>query len=111
MTQEIYTLSREAVMSRIMNKTGYSKEDIEKKVKEVVKDMDGLINDDGATYIVANNLGISITDTIDKEVYNIDKPYITIDFCRACKRFYDGDLGSVLFNMCDNCLCSNLSPA
>jgi replication factor A1 len=51
----------EKIKQRIHDQTGLSEKDIEKKVQDKLASLAGLISQDGAIHIVANELGVSLT--------------------------------------------------
>lgn len=55
--------SYEIIISRIMDSTSLSKEEIEKRVQQKLNDLQDLISRNGAAQIVANDLGVKLYDT------------------------------------------------
>ena len=53
-------LSKEDVVSIIVEKTNLSKEQVEQEIEKTMKNMDYMINEEGAAFIVANNLGVVV---------------------------------------------------
>ncbi|MBW2971478.1 hypothetical protein KY359_00435 [Candidatus Woesearchaeota archaeon] len=52
-------LTYEQIVEKIKDKTGRSEEEINKKVKEKLDQLAGLVSKDGAAHIVANELGVN----------------------------------------------------
>ncbi|MBN2881571.1 hypothetical protein JXM83_06000 [Candidatus Woesearchaeota archaeon] len=53
-------LTYDAVVGLIVEKTGIKKEDVEKKIKLKIDSLSGLISKDGASHIVAHELGVEV---------------------------------------------------
>ena len=53
-------LSKDEVVEIIIRETDYTKEDIIKMINETIETMDNMVNEEGAAFVVANNLGVSI---------------------------------------------------
>lgn len=60
------TVPYEKVKERIREQTGLSEKDIEKKVQEKLASLAGLISQDGAIHIIANELGVTLTPSRDQ---------------------------------------------
>lgn len=53
-------LSKDEVVEIIIRETDYTEEDIIKMINETIETMDNMVNEEGAAFVVANNLGVSI---------------------------------------------------
>ncbi len=53
---------------------------------------------------MTTNEQLTTEQTENEHVYNIDLPYISIDYCKFCKRFYNGDFGQSYLDACDPCI-------
>lgn len=58
--------SYEVIVSRIMESTSLSREDIDQKIQQKLNDLQDLISKNGAAHIVANDLGVKLFDTTPK---------------------------------------------
>lgn len=60
------------IKERISQKTGLSEDDINQKIKSKLKQLPGLISEEGAAHIVANELGVKLFDIGEKlQIKNI----------------------------------------
>jgi len=60
------------IKERISQKTGLSEDDINQKIKAKLKQLPGLISEEGAAHIVANELGVKLFDIGEKlQIKNI----------------------------------------
>ncbi len=57
----------EQIVDKIIKEKGISKEEIDGKVNEKVKQLSDLISKEGAAHIIANQLGVKLFDNIDPE--------------------------------------------
>jgi len=64
-------LTYEEIVERIKKEVDISDEEIEKRVKEKLKQLSGLISKEGAAHIIANDLGIKIFGDLDKKKFKI----------------------------------------
>ncbi|MFH0875488.1 MAG: OB-fold nucleic acid binding domain-containing protein [archaeon] len=53
-------IPKETVIAKIKEKTGLSESEIDKKIKEKLNSLSGLISEEGAAHIVANQLGVKL---------------------------------------------------
>lgn len=56
------------VIAKIKEKSGFSDEDIQTKIKAKLEQLSGLISPEGAAHIIANELGVKIFDAISGKV-------------------------------------------
>ncbi len=56
------------IIKRIKESTGLGEEEINNKIKEKLKDLSGLISEEGAAHIVANELGVKLLEAIEGEM-------------------------------------------
>lgn len=56
-------LPKESVVEKICEQTKLSIDDVHEKIKEKLKQLSGLISEDGAAHIVANDLGVQLYKT------------------------------------------------
>jgi len=54
---------KEMIISKIKEKTGLSDKELEVKVKDKLDQLSGLISEDGALHIIANELGVKVLDS------------------------------------------------
>lgn len=64
----MFNIPYDDLIERVCNKTGKSKEEIEKMVKDKIKELSGLLTKEGAAHIVANDLGIELVEALDGRV-------------------------------------------
>ncbi len=69
-------LTYEEIVEKIKKEVDISDEEIEKKVKEKLKQLSGLISKEGAAHIIANDLGIKIFGDLEKKRYKIKEVVI-----------------------------------
>ncbi len=67
------TLSVDQLIGYLSEKSGYSREEIMNMIKDEMEDIDNMINEEGAVYIVANKLGISLEMDQSNESLPIDQ--------------------------------------
>ncbi|UCD04018.1 MAG: DUF2240 family protein [Candidatus Woesearchaeota archaeon] len=60
------------VISRIKKETNLSEKEINSKIKEKINSLEGLVSEEGAAYIVANELGVSLLDSIKKSQIKVE---------------------------------------
>ncbi len=60
----MFNKSYEELVSIIQEKSGLSKEEIEKKINEKIEKLSGLVSREGAAHIVANEIGVQIIEKI-----------------------------------------------
>lgn len=60
----MFNKSYDELVSIIQEKSGLSKEEIEKRIKEKIDKLSGLISREGAAHIVANELGVQIIEKV-----------------------------------------------
>lgn len=56
-------LPQETVIEKIVSQTELSREEVQEKIKEKLKQLSGLISEDGAAHIIANDLGVQLYKT------------------------------------------------
>jgi hypothetical protein len=56
-------LSEETVIQKVVEQTGKTEDDVRTMIKEKLKQLSGLISEDGAAHIVANDLGVQLYKT------------------------------------------------
>ncbi|RJQ17595.1 hypothetical protein C4573_01295 [Candidatus Woesearchaeota archaeon] len=59
------------IKQKIKDKTGLSEQEVNEKIKEKLKKLSGLISEEGAAHILANELGIKLLDTSNLKIKNI----------------------------------------
>ena len=59
-------LDYDTILSKIIDTSGLSREDIEKKIKQKQSDLQDLISREGAAHIIANELGVKLFDGTTK---------------------------------------------
>ena len=61
------TLDKDEVVEIIIKETKHTREEIEDMIQQTIEMMDNMVNEDGAAYVVANNLGVNISlkQTVD----------------------------------------------
>lgn len=62
---------KEKLLDNLVSKSGKSKEELEKLVKNKVDELSGLVSEEGAIYIIANDFGIRL---------DVDRPKRTVEF-------------------------------
>lgn len=60
--------SYEVIVSKIMEATSLSRQDIDEKIQKKLNDLQDLISKNGAAHIVANDLGVKLFDASPKEL-------------------------------------------
>ncbi|MCE7735927.1 MAG: hypothetical protein GPJ54_13685 [Candidatus Heimdallarchaeota archaeon] len=66
-------LSKDEVVAIIIRETDYTEEDIIKMINETIETMDNMVNEEGAAFVVANNLGVSINPRKIVEALKVDQ--------------------------------------
>lgn len=66
-------LSKDEVVEIIIKETDYTKDDIIKMINETIETMDNMVNEEGAAFVVANNLGVSINPKKVTEALKINQ--------------------------------------
>ncbi len=66
-------LTYDDIVRHIVQQKSLSIDDIEKKVKEKLNKLSGLISKEGAAHIIANELGINLMETLRREGVKIDR--------------------------------------
>ncbi len=56
-------LPQETVIEKIVSQTELSREEVQEKIKEKLKQLSGLISEDGAAHIIANDFGVQLYKT------------------------------------------------
>lgn len=64
-------LQFEKILEILEKKSGLSKEELEKKIKEKQKELSGLLSREGAAYLVAKELGIELKETSFLEIKDL----------------------------------------
>jgi replication factor A1 len=59
-------IPHEMIVSKLIEETGLSREDIDKRVQSKMKELSGLLSPEGAAHIIANELGVDVHPSIDK---------------------------------------------
>ncbi len=67
------TLSKDEVIDIIVKDSKYTREQIEEQITQTVEMMDNMVNEEGAAYVVANNLGVIINLDQSTEPYKINQ--------------------------------------
>jgi replication factor A1 len=67
------TLSKEEVIDIIVRDTEYTHKQVQEQISETVKMMDNMVNEEGAAYVVANNLGVIINLDQSTEAYKLNQ--------------------------------------
>ena len=60
------------IIDILVEKTSHTRDQITKMIQDEITKMDGLVNEEGAAYVLANNLGISIDTSSNVELLTID---------------------------------------
>jgi len=60
------------VISKIKKETNLSEEEIKSKIKEKISDLEGLVSEEGAAYIIANELGVSLLGSVKKSQMKVE---------------------------------------
>ncbi|MHA1804300.1 MAG: DUF2240 family protein [Promethearchaeota archaeon] len=55
-------MKMQAYINKIIEKTGLSKKEIQERVEEKIKELKGLISDEGALFIIAKELGVDVKE-------------------------------------------------
>ena len=63
--------SYEEILEKIVSNSDLSKEDVEAKVSEKIKQLGNLVSKEGAAHIVANQLGVKVFEEISRKELNI----------------------------------------
>ncbi|OLS29176.1 MAG: Replication factor A [Candidatus Heimdallarchaeota archaeon LC_2] len=66
-------LSKDEVVEIIIKETDYTKDDVIKMINETIETMDNMVNEEGAAFVVANNLGVSINPKKITEALKINQ--------------------------------------
>ncbi len=64
-------LSYDEIVEKIVGSTGLNKQEIEDKINQKIKDLDGLVSKEGAAHIIAHECGIKIFDI--KKSYKLNE--------------------------------------
>ena len=62
----------EAYINKIIEGTGLSRKDLQEMVEKKKEELKGLISEDGALFIIANELGVDVKDENRKLLEDID---------------------------------------
>ncbi len=79
------------VISKIKKETNLSEDEINLKIKDKIKDLEGLVSEEGAAYIIANELGVSLLDSVKHSkmlVENISGGMKSVDFVGKVTRVF-----------------------
>jgi len=79
------------VMSKIKKETDLSEDEIKSKIKEKISELEGLVSEEGAAYIIANELGVSLLDSVKHskiQVENISGGMQSVDFVGKVTRIF-----------------------
>ena len=100
---------KEKLLNNLIEKSGKSKEELDKLIAEKVDELSGLVSDEGAIYIIANDLGVRLEaekakkDADSVKIEDITEPKTPVSFLCKVIRIYnrvtfssgDGSEGSV----------------
>ncbi|MCH8907701.1 MAG: hypothetical protein IH840_11475 [Candidatus Heimdallarchaeota archaeon] len=67
------TLDKDEVIEIIVKETKHSREEIDDMIQQTIEMMDNMVNEDGAAYVVANNLGVNISLKQTVDPFKIDQ--------------------------------------
>ena len=87
----MFKLSYEDIIQKIIDEKGVSKEEIESKVNEKLKQLNDLVSKEGAAHIIANEFGVKIFD-LEKKDFKIKDLFIgarNIDLVGKILRKYE----------------------
>lgn len=88
----MFNMSYEEIISKISEESKLSKEEIEKKVKDKISKLSGLVSKEGAAHIVANELGIQLIENFNNgklEINNIVEGMRNVEIIGKVIRKYD----------------------
>lgn len=67
------TLKVNEAIDIIVSKTDYSQEEVKDMIKETIESMDNMVNEEGAVYVVADNLGISLDTDLTTTAFKVNQ--------------------------------------
>ncbi|NTV23720.1 MAG: hypothetical protein HGA85_05090 [Nanoarchaeota archaeon] len=80
----------ETIISKIKDQTGMSDKDIEKKIKDKLDLLSGLISKEGAAHIIANELGVKVFDETSKvEIKNLLPGMRSVEISASVIRIFE----------------------
>jgi len=86
---------KEKILEELSKKSNKSIEDLEKMIKEKINELSGLISEEGAIHIIANELDVDLTENKPKKIVNLVKieeikePKISVSFYGKVIRKYE----------------------
>lgn len=85
---------KEKLLDNLAKKSSMSREELEKLVEDKVNELSGLVSDEGAIYIIANDLGIRLDSETPKKdadfvkIVDITEPKTPVSFaCKVLKKY------------------------
>jgi hypothetical protein len=69
----MFGLTYEDIVEKIIKEKGISKEEIEEKVDEKIKQLSDLISKEGAAQIIANQLGVKVIENVANKKFKINQ--------------------------------------
>lgn len=77
------------IKQKLVEKSSLSKEEIDKKIKKKLDQLSGLISEEGAAHIVANELGVKLIDTSNLKISNLNSGMRNIDITGKVTQVYE----------------------
>jgi len=77
------------IKQKLVDKSSLSSEDVEKKIKEKLSQLSGLISEEGAAHIVANELGVKLIDKENLKIKNLGSGMRNIDILGKALQVYE----------------------
>jgi replication factor A1 len=85
----MFTMPLAEMKQKIAEKGNISSAEVDKRIKEKLSQLSGLISAEGAAHIVANELGISLLDTANLKIKNIAAGMRNVDISGKILQVYE----------------------
>lgn len=83
-------IPKDYIIKKIKEKTGLETEEINKKIEEKLKQLSGLISEEGAAHIIANELGIKLMEANDKlKIKNVFSGMRNVEIVGKVTKIYE----------------------
>ncbi len=85
----MFKIPLEEIKHKLVEKSHLSSEQVNQKIKEKLSQLSGLISEEGAAHIVANELGVKLIDTSNLKVKNLNSGMKNIDILGKVLQVYE----------------------
>jgi len=81
---------KDMIISKIKEKTGISDKELNSKIKDKLDQLSGLISEEGALHIIANELGVKVMDDVGKlQVKNVLSGMRNVEITAKVVKLYE----------------------